>query len=86
MKLRIQEQLYMDEISTRGISQEELAHELGVLPTFLNDILKGKRGITADFAILLEKSLGISSDYWMRFLGQYDIDKARLKEKNVRKN
>ena len=74
-----------DEISARNISQKELAHELGVLPTFLNEILKGKRAITADFAILLEKSLGVSADYWMRFQSQYDIDKARLKEKNVRK-
>lgn len=75
----------LDEISARNISQKELAHELGVLPTFLNEILKGKRTITADFAILLEKSLGIPADYWMRFQSQYDIDKARLKEKNVRK-
>lgn len=75
----------LDEINARNISQKELAHELGVLPTFLNEILKGKRAITADFAILLEKSLGISADYWMKFQSQYDIDKARLKEKNVRK-
>lgn len=75
----------LDEINARNISQKELAHELGVLPTFLNEILKGKRAITADFAILLEKSLGISADYWMKFQSQYDIDKARLKEKNIRK-
>ena len=75
----------LDEIKARNISQKELAHELGVLPTFLNEILKGKRAITADFAILLEKSLGISADYWMRFQSQYDIDKARIKEKNVNK-
>lgn len=75
----------LDEINARNISQKILAHELGVLPTFLNEILKGKRSITADFAILLEKSLGISADYWMRFQSQYDIDRARLKEKNVRK-
>ncbi len=75
----------LDEINARNISQKALAHELGVSPTFLNEILKGKRPITADFAIVLEKSLGISADYWMRFQSQYDIDKARLKEKNVRK-
>lgn len=75
----------LDEIRARNISQKDLAHDLGVLPTFLNEILKGKRAITADFAILLEKSLGIAADYWMRFQSQYDIDKAKLKEKNVRK-
>ena len=75
----------LDEIRARNISQKDLAHELGVLPTFLNEILKGKRAITADFAILLEKSLDITADYWMRFQSQYDIDKAKSKEKNVRK-
>ncbi len=74
----------LDEINARNISKKELAHKLGVLPTFLNEILKGERAVTPDFAILLEKSLGISSDYWMKFQNQYDIDIARLKEKNVR--
>lgn len=77
--------LLADEIKTREISQKELAANLGVLPSFLNEILKGKRNITADFAILLEKILDIPADYWMRFQTQYDIDKARLKEKNVNK-
>jgi HTH-type transcriptional regulator / antitoxin HigA len=62
-----------------------MAANLGVLPSFLNEILKGKRSITADFAILLEKILDIPADYWMRFQSQYDIDKARIKEKNVKK-
>lgn len=75
----------LDEINARNISQKDLAHELGVLPTFLNEILKEKRAITADFAILLEKVLDIPADYWMRFQSQYDIDKAKLKEKNIRK-
>ncbi len=77
--------LLADEIKTREISQKELAANLGVLPSFLNEILKGKRNITADFAILLEKILDIPADYWMRFQAQYDIDKARLKDKNVKK-
>ncbi len=77
--------LLLDEINARDIKQKELAHELGVLPTFLNEIIKGKRAITADFAVLLEKALGIPADFWMRFQSQYDIDKAKIKEKNIRK-
>ncbi len=72
-----------DELNTRGIKQKEFAIELGVLPTFLNEVVKTKRPITADFAILLEKSLEIPADYWMRFQSQYEIDKARIKEKNI---
>ena len=77
--------LLQDELKARNIKQKELANELGVLPTFLNEIIKGKRTISADFSVLLEKVLDIPADYWLRFQTQYDIDKARIKEKNVRK-
>jgi HTH-type transcriptional regulator/antitoxin HigA len=75
--------LLKDELNARGIKQKEFAIELGVLPSFLNEIVKGKRPITADFAVLLEKSLEIPADYWMRFQSQYEIDRARIKEKNI---
>lgn len=53
------------------ITQKDLAILLGVKPSFLNEIIKGKRPVTADIAILLEKALGISADYWMRFQSQF---------------
>ena len=76
--------LVKDELEVRNdINQKDLAKEMGVKASFLNEIIKGKRPITADFAIILEKILGISADYWMRFQSQYEIDKARIKEKNI---
>lgn len=76
--------LIKDELEVRDdINQKDLAKEMGVKASFLNEIIKGKRPITADFAIILEKILGISADYWMRFQSQYEIDKARIKEKNI---
>ncbi|MGQ1890685.1 HigA family addiction module antitoxin [Thermophagus sp. OGC60D27] len=78
--------LIKDEIDARpDLNQRELANELGVKPSFLNEIIKGKRPVTADMAILLEKALGISADYWMKFQAQYEIDKARVKQKNIEK-
>lgn len=77
--------LLNDEIKANGLSQKELAFQLSVLPTFLNEIIKGKRPITVDIALLLEKILGITAEYWMRFQNQYEIDKAKLKEKNIYK-
>jgi HTH-type transcriptional regulator/antitoxin HigA len=78
--------LIQDEIEARpGLSQKSLAFELDVKPSFLNEIIKGKRPITADFAILLEKALDISAEYWMRFQSQYEINQARLKEKNIKR-
>jgi len=78
--------LIKDELEVRhDITQKDLAVLLGVQPSFLNEIIKGKRPVTADIAILLEKSLGISADYWMKFQSQYEIDCAKIKEKNIAK-
>jgi HTH-type transcriptional regulator/antitoxin HigA len=76
--------LIKDELEANpNLNQRKLAVELGVQPSFLNEIIKGKRPLTADTAILLEKILGISAEYWMRFQSQYEIDQARIKQKNI---
>ena len=76
--------LIRDELDVRPeLRQKDLAKELGVKASFINEIIKGKRPVTADIAILLEKVLGISADYWMKFQSQFEIDKARIKEKNI---
>lgn len=76
--------LIKDELEIRNdLNQKDLAKELGVKPSFLNEIIKGKRPVTADVAILLEKSLDIPADYWMKFQSQFEIDRARIKEKNI---
>jgi len=78
--------LIKDELDARpDINQKDLSKELGVLPSFLNEIIKGKRPVTADIAILLEKILEIPADYWMKFQSQYEIDLARIKEKNIKR-
>ncbi|MGG7034457.1 MAG: HigA family addiction module antitoxin [Flavobacterium sp.] len=77
--------LLKDELEARGINQKDFAVEMGMQRTMLNEILKGKRPITADLAILLESALEIPADYWMRFQSQYEIDLARIKEKNIQK-
>ncbi len=78
--------LIKDELQERDdLTQKDLAILLGVKPSFLNEIMNGKRSITADIAILLEKSLDIPAEYWMKFQSQYEIDMAKIKEKNVTK-
>ena len=75
--------LLNDELEARGIKQKEFALEIDVLPTYLNEIIKGKRSITADVAVLLESVLDISADYWLRFQSQFDLQESRLKEKVI---
>ncbi|MDD3721116.1 MAG: HigA family addiction module antitoxin [Lutibacter sp.] len=77
--------LLKDELVAGGIKQKEFAVEIGMQHTMLSEIINGKRPITADLAILLERSLGISADYWLRFQSQYDIDISRIKERNIQK-
>lgn len=74
-----------DELKARGIKQKMAAEELGVATTVLNEIVKGKRSMTAEFAVLLEQYLQIPAEYWMRLQVQYEIDKVRIKDKLVRK-
>ncbi|TCO10850.1 HigA family addiction module antitoxin [Natronoflexus pectinivorans] len=76
--------LIKDELEARPeLKQKDLAKEIGVKASFLNEIIKGNRPITADIAILLEEALEIPADYWMKFQSQFEIDKARVKEKNI---
>ena len=78
--------LIKDEIdATPHLNQKLLAKLLDVKPSFLNEIIKGKRPITPDVAVSLEAALGISAEYWIRFQMQYEIDLARRKERNIEK-
>ena len=54
-------------------------------PTMLNELIKEKRAITAEIALSLEKALDIPADFWMRFQAGYELDCARIKERNIRK-
>lgn len=79
--------LIKDELESRGdLNQKELARLLDVKPSFINEIIKGKRNLTSDYALLLEDVFGITAEYWMNFQTQYDIDISRIKEKNLTKS
>ncbi len=77
--------LVKDELDYRGVKQKDFAHDIDMQPSMLNEIIKGKRAITAQIALILEKALGINADYWLRHQSQYDLDVERIKEKNIKK-
>ncbi|BDX37692.1 addiction module antidote protein, HigA family [Tenuifilaceae bacterium CYCD] len=72
-----------DEIDAREMNYKDFAFQIGMQPTMLSEIMNGKRSVTADIAILLEKALDISAKYWMDLQSQFEIDEARIKEKNI---
>lgn len=74
--------LLHDEIEYRGISQKELADTMHIAPTVLNEILHGKRNLTAALALKLEKALDIDAITWMRLQIKFDIDSIRIKERD----
>ena len=59
-----------------GVGQVEVAQKLGVSLNRLNEIVLGKRGITADTALRLAKSLKTSPQLWMRLQADWDLHQA----------
>jgi antitoxin HigA-1 len=59
-----------------GISQYRLAKSLSVPPRRINEIVHGKRAITADTAIRLARYFSTSPQFWMSLQGRYDLDVA----------
>lgn len=60
-----------------AISQNKLARAMGVPPRRINEIVHGKRAVTADTAIRLARSLGTSEQFWMGLQADYDLEEAR---------
>lgn len=62
-----------------GMSQYRMAHGIGVPPRRINEIVLGKRSITADTALRLARFFGTSDRFWLNLQAQYDLEIARLK-------
>ena len=59
-----------------SISQNKLALHMRVSPQKINDIVRGKRGITADTALRLSIVLGTTPEFWMGLQSDYDLETA----------
>ena len=60
-----------------GISQNALARAAGAPPRRVNEIVLGKRGISADTAVRLAAALGTSERFWLGLQADYDLEEAR---------
>jgi addiction module HigA family antidote len=66
------------------MSVNRLAKALGITSARLNEIVRGKRGITADTALRLARYLGTSPDFWLGLQLEYDLRIARqAKQKEI---
>lgn len=68
-----------------GMSQNRLAIEISVPPRRINEIVKGKRRVTADTAMRLAIFFSMTPQYWMGLQADYDLDIAQdeLEEKII---
>ena len=57
-----------------GVSQYRLAKDISVPPRRINEIVHGKRSITADTALRLGKFFGISAQFWLNLQTRYDLE------------
>ena len=71
------EVLMEDFIEGFGITQNKLAVSIGVPPRRINEIVHGKRGITADTAIRLARYFGTSEEFWMNLQSNYELRRER---------
>lgn len=61
-------------ITPLGITQHRLAVSIGVPPRRINEIVHGKRRITADTALRLGRYLGTSAQFWINLQSHYDLE------------
>jgi len=64
-------------LTPMSISQNALARAIGVPPRRINEIVLGKRAITADTALRLAHYFGTSEQFWMALQASYDLEEAR---------
>lgn len=61
-------------IGPMGITQNKLAVEIGVPPRRINEIVHGKRRITANTALRLGRYFGMSAQFWINLQSRYDLE------------
>jgi addiction module HigA family antidote len=67
------EMLLEEYLKPRGITQVALAARMGVPVQRVNTIVNGKRGITADTAVLLSEALNTTPQFWMSLQAAHDL-------------
>ena len=70
-------EMIKDEIMARGLTQKELAEQMGVSYTVFNEILNGKRPVTTEYALLLEAALGTDANIWIGLQSAYNMQRVK---------
>ena len=71
------EVLFLDFLEPLGVTQHRLAVSIGVPPRRINEIVHGKRRISADTALRLARFFGTSERFWINLQARYDLERER---------
>lgn len=70
-------ELIKDELESRNLTQAKLAESIGVSCSLINEIVKGKRSVSTELALLIEAALDIPADLLLNLQGAYNMQKAK---------
>jgi addiction module HigA family antidote len=59
-----------------GLSASDMAKGLGVAPNTVTQLIRRRRGVTAELALRLARYVGTTAEFWVGLQGQYDLDVA----------
>jgi addiction module HigA family antidote len=65
-----------------GITVYRVAKDIGVPPIRINEIVRAKRAVSAETALLLARYFGTSAELWLRLQDQYDLEIAETEIKD----
>jgi addiction module HigA family antidote len=71
------ELLQADFLEPFGLSQYRLAHDISVPPRRINEIVHGKRAISADTALRLARYFGTTERFWLNLQARFDLEVQR---------
>lgn len=72
-----------DVLEDRGITQAELASRAGVSPAYVSNVIAGKKGISANFAMGLEYALGVPKSFWLNLQANYEAELLEVNEEQT---
>jgi len=72
-----------DELEEMELTQSALAEHIEVLPKTINEICRGKRGISAEMAVKLSRALGASPQFWLNLQNNWEL--CQLNEADYKK-
>lgn len=70
-------ELIKDELESRNITQAKLAESISVSPSLINEVIKGKRSVNTELALLIEAALNIPADLLLNLQSDYNMQVAK---------